>query len=117
MQTSSPEHLTGSEGPTGANSIQKGTHSFSCIRFISAMNILFGSRVGGAVVCPDERRQEEMRVVRGWGRGVFREAVSWGNSDVALVSSAHLIGNKRSHILSLSETLVCIPVARLSKVF
>lgn len=33
------------------------TPSFSCIRFICAMNISFGSRVSGAVVCPDERRE------------------------------------------------------------
>lgn len=36
---------------------------------------------------------------------------------VSPVSSAHLIGNMLAHILSLSETLVCIPVAQLSKVF
>lgn len=72
-QTASPEHLTGSEGPIGAKSIQKGTQSFSCIRFISAMNISFGSRVSGAVVCPDERRErrgDEGSAWVGWvGRG------------------------------------------------
>ena len=58
-----------------------------------------------------------MRVVRGWGWGWGRSAaVSWENG-VAPVSSAHLIGNMLAHILSLSETLVCIPVARLSEVF
>lgn len=49
------------------------------------------------------------------GVGVFGGCVV-GN-DVAAFSSAHLTGNMLSHILSLNETLVCIPVAWLSKVF
>lgn len=86
------------------------------------MNISFGSRVSGAVVCPDERRRgEEMRVVCGWGESGGVVVVVFGGcvvgSCVAPVSSARLVGNMLPHILSLSETLVCIPVAWLSKVF
>lgn len=90
-QTTSPEHLTGSEGPTGANSIQKGTQSFSCIRFISAMNISFGSRVSGAVVCPDERGERRWGecVWMGWGWGGVSAAVSWETTSPPFQGASH----------------------------
>lgn len=50
------------------------------------------------------------------GAGCFFGGGVVGNA-AALVSSAHLIGNMLSHISSLSETLVCIPAARLAEVF
>lgn len=64
---------------------------------------------------PGWKAGEERRVACGWGLGCFGCCVV-GNG-VGPVSSAHLIGNMLAHILSLSETLVCIPVAQLSKVF
>lgn len=82
------------------------TQSFSCIRFISAMNISFGSRVSSACCLPGWKKGEEMMVLCGWGGGIV------GNG-VAPDSSIHLTGNMLSHILSLSETLVCFPVAGL----
>lgn len=53
----------------------------------------------------------------GGGGGVVGRLCRVVGNVGAPVSSAHLTGNLLTHILSLSETLVCIPVAQLSEVF
>lgn len=114
-QTTSPQHLTGSEGPDGANSVQKGTRSLSAAS-ASSVPWIFHSAVELAVLLfarMKEGREDEGSAWVGWG--CFGDCVV-GNG-VAAFSSARLTGNMLSHILSLNETLVCIPVAWLSKVF
>lgn len=106
LQTTSPEHLTGSEGPTGANGVQKGTHSLSAASALS-LPWIFHSAVESALLL-----FARMKVGRGdggsgcvgWRRQRRRsEAVSWETPAPSLpVSSARLAGNMLSHILSLS---------------
>lgn len=76
MQATSPEHLTGCEGPTGANGIQKGTRSLSAAS-ASSPPWIFHSAVESAVLLfarmKGGRRDEgSVWVGVGWG-GVRRQ--------------------------------------------